>query len=101
VLYQLSYISSKTFNHFGRGHRVTPSFCVAATLRCRNAYQGSALPTELHQLENFLTASARNFFFVLLVANLISPKVQDSPYRKQDQYNQRQGPNADLAISNR
>jgi hypothetical protein len=33
VLYQLSYISSKTsFNHVSRSHRVTSSFFVAATL---------------------------------------------------------------------
>jgi len=39
--------------------------------------------------------------FVLLVANLLSPKVQDSPKCKHGQHNQRQGPNTDLPISNR
>jgi hypothetical protein len=37
---------------------VTTLFCVAATLRCRNAYQGSALPTELHQLKTLFISQS-------------------------------------------
>jgi hypothetical protein len=88
ALYQLSYISSKTFTEL----RSLATLGISA--------EGSRSAAPRSRLQSAST-SARNFFVVLLVANLVGPKVQNCSYRKQSQHNQRQGPNTDLAIPNR